>query len=55
VSIISGVLFDDDLNHTNEVEFFAFCAIDDRVPLILGFKGLLYSKDSRFASISVQM
>jgi len=41
VSIISGVLFDDELNHTNEVEFFAFCAIDDRVPLILGFKGLL--------------
>jgi hypothetical protein len=41
VSIISGVLFDDDLNHTNEVEFFAFCAVDDRVPLILGFKGLL--------------
>jgi hypothetical protein len=41
VSIISGVLFDDELNHTNEVVFHAFCAIDDRVPLILGFKGLL--------------
>ena len=41
VSIISGVLFDDELNHTNEVEFYAFCAIDDRVPLILGFKDLL--------------
>jgi len=41
VSIISGVLFDDGLNHTNEVEFYAFCAIDDRVPLILGFKSLL--------------
>ncbi len=41
VSIIRGVLFDDELNHTNEVEFYAFCAIDDRVPLILGFKGLL--------------
>ena len=26
---------------TNEVEFYGFCAIDDRVPLILGFKGLL--------------
>ncbi|NQE05705.1 hypothetical protein C5S32_07535 [ANME-1 cluster archaeon GoMg1] len=41
VSIISGVLFDDELDHTNEVEFYAFCAIDDRVPLILGFKDLL--------------
>lgn len=41
VSIIRGVLFDDELNHTNEVEFYAFCAIDDRVPLILGFKSLL--------------
>jgi hypothetical protein len=30
VGIISGVLFDDELNHTNEVEFYAFCAIDDR-------------------------
>jgi len=36
-----GVLFDDELNHTNEVVFHAFCAIDDRVPLILGFKSLL--------------
>jgi hypothetical protein len=41
VSIIRGVLFDDELNHTNEIEFYAFCAIDDRVPLILGFKSLL--------------
>jgi len=41
VSIIRGVLFDDELNHTNEVEFYAFCAMDDRVPLILGFKNLL--------------
>ena len=41
VSIVRGVLFDDELNHTKEVEFYSFCAIDDRVPLILGFKGLL--------------
>jgi len=41
VSIVRGALFDDVLNHTKEVEFYAFCAIDDRVPLILGFKGLL--------------
>ena len=41
VSIIRGVLFDDELNCTKEVEFYAFCALDDRVPLILGFKDLL--------------
>ncbi len=41
VSIIRGILFDDALNHTNEVEFYAYCALDDRVPLILGFKDLL--------------
>lgn len=41
VSIIRGVLFDDVLNHTNEVEFYAYCTLDDRVPLILGFKDLL--------------
>ena len=41
VSLIRGVLFDDELNHTTEVVFPAFCAIDDRIPLILGFKGLL--------------
>ena len=41
VSNIRGVLFDDELNHTNEVEFYAFCAMSDRVPLILGFKSLL--------------
>jgi hypothetical protein len=41
VSIIRGVLFDDELSHTKEVVFHAFCAIDDRVPLILGFKNLL--------------
>ncbi len=41
VSIIRGLLFDDELNHTNEVEFYAYCALDDKVPLILGFKGLL--------------
>ena len=41
VSIVRGVLFDDELNHTKEVEFYSFCAMDDRVPLILGFKGLL--------------
>ena len=41
VSIICGVLFDDELNHTKEVEFYAYCALDDRVPLIVGFKGLL--------------
>ncbi len=35
------ILFDDELNHTNEVEFYAYCALDDRVPLILGFKDLL--------------
>ena len=41
VSIIKGMLFDEDLNHTKEVGFYSFCAIGDRVPLILGFKGLL--------------
>jgi len=41
VSLIRGALFDDELNHTTEVVFPAFCAIDDRIPLILGFKGLL--------------
>jgi len=42
VSIIKGMLFDEDFNHTKEVEFYAFCAMGDRVPLIiLGFKGLL--------------
>lgn len=41
VSNIRGALFDDELNHTNEVVFHAFCAIDDRVPLILGFKNLI--------------
>ncbi|MEA2033542.1 MAG: hypothetical protein U9N41_08175 [Euryarchaeota archaeon] len=41
VSVIKGMLFDEDLNRTKEVEFYAFCAIGDRVPLILGFKRLL--------------
>ncbi|MGB2727010.1 MAG: hypothetical protein WBD09_00835 [Halobacteriota archaeon] len=41
VSTIRGMLFDDELNHTNEVEFSAYCALEDRVPLILGFKDLL--------------
>jgi len=41
VSIIKGMLFDEDFNHTKEVEFYSFCAMGDRVPLILGFKGLL--------------
>jgi hypothetical protein len=41
VSTVRGILFDDELNHTNEVEFYAYCALDDKVPLILGFKGLL--------------
>ena len=35
------LMFDDELNRTNEVEFYAYCALDDRVPLILGFKDLL--------------
>ncbi|MCK4398429.1 MAG: hypothetical protein KAV25_05495 [Methanophagales archaeon] len=41
VSIIRGILFDDELNYTKEVDFYAYCALDDRVPLILGFKDLL--------------
>lgn len=41
VSFINGVLFDDELNYTKEVKFYAFCALDDRVPLILGFKDLI--------------
>jgi hypothetical protein len=41
VGIIRGVLFDEILNHTKEVEFYAFCALEDKVPLILGFKDLL--------------
>ncbi|MDP2753776.1 MAG: hypothetical protein Q8P40_05215 [Nitrospirota bacterium] len=41
VGIIKGMLFDEDFNHTREVEFYAFCAMADRVPLIFGFKGLL--------------
>lgn len=41
VGIIRGVLFDEMLNHTKESEFYEFCALEDKVPLILGFKGLL--------------
>lgn len=41
VSIIRGILFDDELKHTKEVKFYAYCALDDKVPLILGFKDLL--------------
>ena len=41
VSIIRGMLFDDALNHTTEVDFYAYCTLEARVPLILGFKGLV--------------
>ena len=48
VSNNRGIMFDDELNHTNEVEFYAFCAIGDRVPRILGFKCLLEKFAIRF-------
>lgn len=41
VGIIKGILFDEDFNRTKGVEFYAFCAMGNRVPLILGFKSLL--------------
>lgn len=41
VGIVKGILFDEELNCTKEVAFYAYCAFDDRVPLILGFKKLL--------------
>lgn len=41
VSIVKGRLFDEELNCTRDVKFYAYCASDDGVPLILGFKELL--------------
>ena len=41
VGIVKGRLFDEELNCTKEIGFYAYCAFDDGVPLILGFKDLL--------------